>query len=233
MSALSLRVEPDADAAVAATAATIKRRLVRAVGRHGRASLAVSGGSTGTALVEALAAATLAGGGWGAVTVWQVDERVAPDGDDDRNANALVALTEAGARVHPMPVTADDLVAAAATYATSLPARFDVVHLGVGDDGHTASWPPDDPIVDEPADRLVALSDVFNGRVRMSLLPTPVNAAVSRVVLVTGADKAGAIAAWLEGASFDGDLPVRHVHRRGTTVILDASAASALTGGAT
>ena len=130
--------------------------------------------------------------------------------------------------MHPMPVTADDLAVAAARYAAGLPHRFDVVHLGVGPDGHTASWPPDDPVVDAPAEQLVALVGPYNGRLRMTLLPGPVNAATGRVLLVSGADKAPAIAAWVEGAPFDGDLPVRHVHRSATTLILDRAAAAQL-----
>ncbi|MFV0308049.1 MAG: 6-phosphogluconolactonase [Desertimonas sp.] len=229
MTGLRLRVELDAADAVAATGATIRRRLSLAIARQGRAALALSGGSTGSALVGALAAAPDIRGGWRAVTVWQVDERVAPDGDPARNATALGALAGLGAELRLMPVTAPDLPVAAAAYARSLPERLDVVHLGVGDDGHTASWPPADPIVDQPAARRVAISGVFNGRVRMSLLPATVNAAGSRVALVTGADKADAVAAWVEGAPFDADLPVRLVRRAATTLIVDRAAASKLT----
>lgn len=230
MPALSLRIAADPDAAVALAAASIGRRLNGSRRRHGRTTVALSGGSTGAALAAALAAEPLggAGAGWADVGVWQVDERVAPDGHPDRNVTGLRAFVEVGADVHEMPVTADDLDDAAAHYAAGLPDRFDVVHLGVGVDGHTASWPPDDPIVDTPADLLVAMSGRYQGRVRMSLLPRPVNAAVARVVVVTGADKATAVAAWVVGAPFDGDLPVRHVRRSATTLILDAAAASAL-----
>ena len=103
---------------------------------------------------------------WEAVDVWQVDERVAPDGHPDRNANQLAGLP---GRHHLMPVTARDLRRAAARYAATLPERFDVVHLGMGPDGHTASWPPGDPVVD--SDRPVDLCGEFNGRVRMTLTP--------------------------------------------------------------
>jgi 6-phosphogluconolactonase/glucosamine-6-phosphate isomerase/deaminase len=162
---------------------------------------------------------------WSRVGVWQVDERVAPDGHPDRNANQLTALP---ARLHLMPVTAADLEAAAAEYAAGLPERFDVVHLGMGPDGHTASWPPGDPIVDLPPERRVGLSQPYQGRVRMSLLPEPVNAASGRVALITGADKAPAVAAWIEGSRFEGDLPIRRVRRGATTVVLDRAAASML-----
>lgn len=162
---------------------------------------------------------------WDRVETWQVDERVAPDGHPDRNANQLVDLP---GTVHLMPVTAKDLEAAAADYAAGLPERFDVVHLGMGADGHTASWPPDDPIADLPASTRVGVSQPYQGRRRMSLLPAPVNAAGGRVVLIAGGDKAPAVAAWIEGRSFDGDLPVRRVLRGGTTVVLDGPAAALL-----
>lgn len=232
MSGLRVKIVDDPAHAVAVTADTIRRRLIRALGRNGTAALALSGGPTGAALALQLGADALAApGGWSSVTVWQVDERVAPDGHPDRNANGLTALAAAGAAVRPMPVTDADLATAAAAYARELPDRFDVVHLGVGPDGHTASWPPGDPVVDTPADRRVAVVGPYAGRLRMTVLPAPVNGATSRVVLVTGADKAPAIAAWVDGAAFDGDLPVRHVHRSATTLILDRSAAQRIAEG--
>src|SRR5262245_38519780 len=129
---MQVRVEGDPAAWVAGTVA---RRLAGAVGRRGRASVAVSGGSTAPPMLAALAARDLL---WDAIDVWQVDERVAPDGDPDRNANELAGLP---GRHHLMPVTAKDLRRAANRYAATLPPRFDVVHLGMGSDGHPASWP--------------------------------------------------------------------------------------------
>ncbi len=171
-------------------------------------------------MLAALAARDLP---WDAVDVWQVDERVAPDGDPDRNANQL---TELPGRHHLMPVTARDLRRAAARYSTSLPQRLDVLHLGIGPDGHTASWPPGDPVVD--SERAVDLCGEFNGRVRMTLTPRAVNAARSRIVLVTGADKASVVAAWLADHPLGARLPISRIRRSGTVVVLDPDAAALL-----
>jgi 6-phosphogluconolactonase/glucosamine-6-phosphate isomerase/deaminase len=209
---MDLRVS-DEPAVVAAK--TIARRLNDAHRRRGATTLALSGGGTAPAMIEALLAERVA---WEALTVWQVDERVAPDRDPDRNAMQLDRLP---CRVRLMPVTASDLRAAAARYARSLPERFDVVHLGVGDDGHTASWPPGnrDVLV---TDRLVETVPPFNGRARMTLTPRVVNTARTRVVLATGAGKRPVIARWLGG---DGSLPIATVRRTATTVVLDPAAA--------
>lgn len=160
---------------------------------------------------------------WELIDVWQVDERVAPEGHPDRNANQLHVLP---GRHHLMPVTARDPRRAAARYAATLPERLDVVHLGVGPDGHTASWPPGDPVVD--SERAVDLCGEFNGRVRMTLTPRAVTAARSRVVLVTGADKASAVGAWLTRHPLGARLPVSRLRRSGTVVVLDPAAAAQL-----
>lgn len=164
-------------------------------------------------MLEQLAATDLP---WTKIGVWQVDERVAPDGHDDRNAVQLAAL---GGRQRLMPVTADDLTAAARRYARTLPDRFDVIHLGMGDDGHTASWPPDDPVVESRAH--VAVVGPYNGRLRMTLTPPVVNAATGRVVLTLGASKAEALGAWTNG----GDVPIASVRATRTVVFADEAAA--------
>jgi len=166
-------------------------------------------------MLAELASADLA---WDHITVFQVDERVAPDGDAARNADALVGFP---ARVLIMPVTEADLDQAAASYAAELPDQLDVVHLGMGPDGHTASWPPGDPVINrtEP----VALSAEYQGHVRMTITPPVVNNARVRVVLITGADKAPAVATWLTTSS--SDLPISRVKTTDTTVVLDDAAA--------
>ena len=195
----------------------IGRRLRDAVRDRGWGTLAVSGGTTAPPMLAALAAMDVP---WDVIDIWQVDERVAPDGDPDRNANQLAGVP---GRHHLMPVTAADLRAAAAAYSYTLPERFDVVHLGMGADGHTASWPPGDPVIasTEPVD----LSREYQGRVRMTLTPPVVDAARSRVVLIMGADKAAAVAAWLERVTTPDKLPIARVRRSGTVVVLDPAAA--------
>lgn len=158
---------------------------------------------------------------WPHLTLWQVDERIAPDGSAARNVGQLAGFP---ARVRAMPVTAKDGRAAARRYATSLPERFDVIHLGVGDDGHTASWPPGDDAVLH-SDRAVELTGTFHGRARMTLTPSVVNAARARVVLVTGAGKADVVRRWLLR---DPQLPITRVRSTGTFVFLDPRAASEL-----
>lgn len=219
---MEIRVAPDATAAADIAAATIARRLVRAVRERGTASVAFSGGSTPARMLAALSAPGVIRPPvpWSSVDVFQVDERVAPDGHPARNLALLEPLRAAGARVHPMPVTATDLRRAVRRHAASLPVRFDVVHLGVGDDGHTASWPPGDPVIESPDP--VAISAPYAGYVRTTLTPPVVNGARSRVLLVAGAAKREPLARWLAG---DRSLPVSAVRRTSTLLVVDAAAA--------
>ncbi|MGD9995379.1 MAG: 6-phosphogluconolactonase [Ilumatobacteraceae bacterium] len=219
-----IEVTNDPERAATLAAEIIAGRLRSALGRRGAAALAVSGGSTPAPMLARLATADL---DWPRVTVFQVDERVAPDGHTDRNIGIVQPIIETGATVLPMPVTDPDLHRAAAQYAELLPARIDVVHLGIGDDGHTASWPPGDPVIDAPG--RVAVSDVYQGRIRMTLTPSVVNAARLRVVLVAGASKRTALERWLAG---DRSVPVHRVHRTNTIVVVDAAAAPTVSGAA-
>jgi len=157
---------------------------------------------------------------WDHVAIWQVDERVAPDGHPGRNAGQLGDFP---CPVELMPVTDADPAAAAARYAGGLPERFDVVHLGLGDDGHTASWPPGDPVVD--SDRPCEVIGEFNGFRRMTLTPPVVNAARSRLLLAFGASKAPMVQRWMLR---DATLPVTRLRRTDTWVMLDPAAAADL-----
>ena len=125
-----------------------------------------------------------------------------------------------------MPVTETDLEAAADRYAKSLPERFDVVHLGLGDDGHTASWPPGDTRILTSA-RAVEVTDEFRGFRRMTLTPAVVNHARARIVIAMGTNKAPAVRRWLLR---DRTIPVDRVRRKGTKAFFDAAAASELPG---
>jgi len=219
-------VEQNPGDACLVAASLIARRLRRAVHDRDRASIAVSGGGTPGPMFDALAASDVP---WGRVDVFQVDERIAPDGDDQRNANQLTErfLAPAGVpsrRIHLMPVTASDLRAACARYAKAVAAiePFDVVHVGIGDDGHTASWVPGDPVID--SERAVDVSGEYQGTRRMTLTPGVVNAARMRLMLVTEGTKRPAVDAWLRG---DRSLPVSRVRRTNTLVVATAAALSA------
>ena len=128
---------------------------------------------------------------WERVVVYQVDERVAPTGSPDRNLTALLAALPER-HVRAMPVDEGDLDAAAERYATELPPSLDVVHLGLGVDGHTASLVPGDPVL-EVDDCLVAVTGTYEGRTRMTLTYPALNAAREIVWLVTGSEKRDAL----------------------------------------
>lgn len=195
----------------------LARRIRDAVRRRGTASIAVSGGSSSPPMLAALVASEVP---WEHLTVWQVDERIAPDGDPARNAGQLADLP---CRVRLMPVTSSGLRAAARRYGSSFPERFDVVHLGLGDDGHTASWPPGDAVVDST--RACEVTGEFNGLRRMTITPPVVNAARSRLILAFGPTKAPMVARWMLR---DPSLPIDRVRRSGTCAFIDHTAAADL-----
>jgi 6-phosphogluconolactonase len=209
-------------AAVSISAAAVVARTARErIDTTGRMTLAVSGGRSPWSMFASLS--TL-GVDWQRFAIFQVDERIAPDGDPDRNLTRLLASlpAEAAADVHPMPVTADDLDVAAAGYASSLPARFDLIHLGLGPDGHTASLVPGDPVL-EIADRDVAVTAEYQGHRRMTLTFPVLDRASIVLWLVTGGDKADALKRLLER---DPSIPAGRVRAERQLVFCDRAAAS-------
>jgi 6-phosphogluconolactonase/glucosamine-6-phosphate isomerase/deaminase len=160
---------------------------------------------------------------WRSVDVFQVDERVAPEGDRERNLTRLRESLppEAASSLRPMPVEDRDLDAAAERYAASLPPALDLLHLGLGPDGHTASLVPGDPVLEE-ADRRVATTGVYAGRRRMTLTYPALEAARRTLWLVIGADKREALAALLAG---DRSIPAGRLRCRDALVLCDAAAA--------
>jgi 6-phosphogluconolactonase len=223
---IDLVVLDDADRLAAAAATRLADEVRRAVARQGRFAMAVSGGSTPDLMFAALATQPVP---WEVVHLFQVDERVAPDGHPDRNLThlrrQLVDRVPLSARnVHALPVTAGDPADAALRYAGMLadvcPDGLDLVHLGLGDDGHTASWPPGDPVVDSDDD--VAVVGPYRGHLRLTLTPRVVNRAGLVLWLVSGEAKAAALAGLLAG---DPALPASRVRRDAAIVLADRAAA--------
>jgi 6-phosphogluconolactonase/glucosamine-6-phosphate isomerase/deaminase len=171
-------------------------------------------------MLELLDTEALVGEG---VSIFQVDERVAPDGDPDRNLTMIrAALPDAAIeRLHAMPVEDSDLGAAAARYEAELPAQVDLVHLGLGPDGHTASLVPGDAVL-EVRDRRVALTaGEYQGRLRMTLTYPALNAARRLLWLVAGDDKRDALARLLDG---DPSIPAGRVEAGSAIVVCDRAA---------
>jgi 6-phosphogluconolactonase len=217
-----IEVLPDAAAAAARAAAYVTEKARAAVAEHGRFTFAVSGGNTPRAMLAQLDAHDMP---WAQAALYQVDERVAPADDPDRSLTHLLASlpADSSAEIHPMPVEADDLEAAAAEYARSLPDAFDLIHLGLGPDGHTASLVPGNPVL-EIMDRSVAVTGVYQGRIRMTLTYPTLNRARHVLWLVTGEDKADALRRL---RARDPSIPAGRVAAANALIVADAAAAGA------
>jgi 6-phosphogluconolactonase len=223
--ALQMEVRPDAHAVAERGAELVAARAREAVAGHGHLTFAVSGGHTPWTMFGLLADEEVP---WGQVTIFQVDERVAPDGDPDRNLTHLLASLPPAATpdIRPMPVTEPDLERGADDYARSLPEVFDLVHLGLGPDGHTASLVPGDPVL-EVTDRLVALTGVYQGRRRMTLTYPVLERAPDVLWLVTGEDKTDALDRLRAG---DPAIPASRISTANALVVADEAAAGSLSG---
>lgn len=221
--ALDLEVVADEKAAARRAA-----ELIEAVGaatlaeRPGPFSLAMSGGRSPWAMLAILG--ELDEMPWEATELFQVDERIASPGSEDRNLTHMVLglSMEHQAALRPMPVTQRDLEAAASEYERSLPEPLDCIHLGLGPDGHTASLVPGDPVLDV-TDRRVALTETaYQGHRRMTLTYPALAEAGQIVWLVTGPDKRDALARLLTG---DPLIPAGRVENANMVVVADELAA--------
>jgi 6-phosphogluconolactonase len=217
-----LEVLPDAAVAAIRCAELIAERARASVAERGTFTLALSGGSGPWRAFRLLADDDVP---WAETEIFQVDERIAPMGDDDRNLTHMEESLPAAAwaRVHPMPVEADDLGAAAAEYAVLLPDRLDLVHLGLGPDGHTASLVPGDPVL-EVRDCNVALTGTeYQGRRRMTLTYPMLDRSRELLWLVTGESKVEPLGLLLDG---DPRIPAGRVRAEGSLIVADRAAAA-------
>ena len=219
----------DADAVAQVGAAFTAGEARAAVAARGRFIMAVSGGHTPWTMLRALADQKLP---WADVHIVQVDERVAPPGHPDRNLTHLRESLLAHCplppeQVHAMPVESADLESASGQYAAMLqqiagaPAVLDLVHLGLGPDGHTASLVPGDPVLDV-TDADVAVTGPYQGRRRMTLTYPVLERAPNVLWLITGADKADALARLRAG---DRSIPAGRISTANALVIADEAAA--------
>jgi 6-phosphogluconolactonase len=227
---MKIEVHSDAGAAAGAGAKFIAAQAREAVAARGRFVMAVSGGHVPWQMFRILASETMP---WENVRVVQVDERVAPAGDADRNLthlreSLLSRVPLPPGQFHAMPVEENDLEAAAASYANLLrqiagsPPVLGHVHLGLGPDGHTASLVPGDPVVDV-TDRDVAVTGVYQKRRRMTLTYPILNRARCILWLVTGPEKAEILQRLVSG---DESIPAGRIQRNMAVALADRSAAS-------
>lgn len=226
---MKTEILPDADAVARKAAELIAAEARSAVAERGRFVMAVSGGHTPWQMLRVLANEKVP---WESVHVVQVDERVAPAGDPDRNLTHLreSLLDHAPLRpeqIHAMPVEAPDLEAAAKRYAITLQEIagsvpvLDLAHLGLGPDGHTASLVPGDPVLNV-TDADVALTGVYQGRRRMTLTYPMLNRSRRILWLVTGSDKVDALARLRDG---DPSIPAGRIQQDQAMVLADRAAA--------
>ena len=227
---MNLEVFEDAEAVARAAAAMIATDARAAVAARGRFIMAVSGGKTPCIMLRALAGEEVP---WKDVHVFQVDERIAPAGDPERNLTHLRASLLEHAplppqQIYAMPVDLPDLEAAAQQYARTLeqvagsPPVLDLAHLGMGPDGHTASLVPGDPVL-KVTDADVGLTGVYMGRRRMTLTYPVLNRSRRILWLMTGSDKVAMLPRLLEG---DTTIPSGRISRDQAVVLADRAAAA-------
>ena len=229
---VKIEVHADDDLVARKAARIIAADMRAAVPQHGRFVMAISGGRTPWVMLRALADEQLP---WQNVHVVQVDERAAPAADPDRNLAHLREnlLDHAPLRpdhIHAMPVEAADLDRAAEQYALTLrdvagvPPVIDLIHLGLGADGHTASLVPGDPVL-EVTETDVAATGPYQGRRRMTLTFPIINRSRRILWLVTGREKAGSLVRLRDG---DLSIPASRVRQDRALILADRAAAELL-----
>jgi len=232
--AIKTQILADAESVAKEAAKVIAAEARAAVAARSRFVMAVSGGHTPWQMLRALANENVP---WKSVHVFQVDERIAPAGDSDRNLTHLRESLLEHARlpadqIYPMPVEDPNVEVAAESYARTLqqiagtPPILDLVHLGLGPDGHTASLVPNDPVLDV-IDRDVAITGGYQGRKRMTLTYPVINRARRILWVVTGNEKVKAL---LQLENGDTSIPGGRIRREQALVLADEAAAKASRG---
>jgi 6-phosphogluconolactonase len=225
---MTVEVFETAESVAQRAAEFIGEEARKAIAERGRFVMAVSGGHTPWIMLRALAAVDMP---WHALHIAQVDERVAPAGHPDRNLTRLhQSLLDhaplSPGQIHAMRVESADLESAASQYATTLrqiagtPPVLDLVHLGLGPDGHTASLVPGDPVLGV-RDADVAMTGVYQGRRRMTLTYPAINRSRRVLWIVTGSEKVEMLKRLLEA---DQSIPAGHVRQDDAHLLADRAA---------
>ena len=229
---MQIEVLPDADAVAQRAAELIADAAREAVAARGKFVFAVSGGRTPWQMLRVLGGLPMP---WNHTELFQVDERVAPHGDPDRNLthigeSLLNVAPLPPANLHAMPVEMADLAAGVRQYADALaavagsPPVLDLVHLGLGPDGHTASLVPNDPVLGEST-ATVAVTAPYQGHRRMTLTFPVLGQARCVLWVVTGAEKVAMLARLGQG---DRTIPAGRVSAKNARILADAAAAAGL-----
>lgn len=227
---MQIEILADAEAVAQRAAQVIAAAAREAVKARGRFSLAVSGGHTPWVMLRLLAAEDVP---WPGVDVFQVDERVAPDGDPERNLthlreSLLASAPLPAAQLHPMPVLEPDLNRAAQQYAATLravcgdPPVLDLVHLGLGPDGHTASLVPGDAVLGVHGADVAPTAGTYQNRRRLTLTYPAIDRARQILWVVTGAEKVEALAKLRAG---NVGIPGGRIRQSRATLLADRAAA--------
>ena len=218
-----LEVLDDADAVHRRGAEVIAEAANADISERGNFAFAVSGGRDPWPMFSRLEDFDL---DWTKIEIFQVDERVAPAGSDERNLTHLVESLSIGVQgsIRPMPVTEEDLDAAADRYAEQLPdGPLDIAHLGIGPDGHTASLVPGDPVLEVTDKRVAVTGGEYQGVRRMTLTYPEINRTRKLLWIVTGEDKVEALKKLI---AQDPSTPSGAVRPEGESVILADRAAA-------
>ena len=219
---LDLEVTKDEKAAARRAAELIAKAGAAAVADHGHFAFAMSGGRSPWSMLAILG--ELEEMPWGETELFQVDERIASPGSEDRNLTHMVLglSMDHQSALRPMPVTNRDLDAAAHEYDTSLPERLDLVHLGLGPDGHTASLVPGDPVLEVDDRRVAITTNPYQGHRRMTLTYPALAEARQILFLVTGEEKRDPLQQLIAA---DPSIPAGRVTNDAITIVADPAAA--------
>lgn len=230
---METRIFPDASSVSRAAAAVIAEESREAVAARGRFTMAVSGGKTPWQMLRDLAHEDVP---WPSVHVFQVDERIAPPGDPDRNLthlreSLLSSVPIPPENIHAMPVENPDPARACLDYTETLNSFcgvlpvLDLVHLGLGPDGHTASLIPGDPVCDVSDAEVAPTVGPYQNRYRLTLTRPAINRARRILWVVTGGEKAPMVPRMLAG---DAGIPAGCISQNNALLLLDAPAAAGL-----